>query len=511
MALSLTAEQKSIYEIFSGNYIYIIPPYQRAYSWDKEQCYELYEDIYNAFKRDENEGYFLGNFVIAKSKENKNLLEVIDGQQRLITLTLLLKVLLRFDEKNIALDDAIWIKDRRNRKKKEQRVQTRVFEEKDAKFLREVLENNNINDLCKTKLNNKFKVNLCVFYEKIKTLSNEDIENFSNFLLDKVFLLPIESTDINQDKAREKALVIFETINNRGKPLDDSDIFKAKLYSMALNDSKQDEFIEKWKSLQIECENIKIKDFNILRLFRIYSYQIRAQNKIKSSEIALRDFFVKENKSPFKKKEYSEIIDDVFNILEAVKTYEKVIIEVEKYKELSKWFQLIDIYTNNYPKDTLILFILTEQNNEKWLDFSKNLVRYCYYQGSTTKIKFTMYSWMIDIINKKWKEYYPEKINEYDFEYLGQLYKGYGLLYAYLQKENKAIYPYKIKRLRDVTKYKYPNYSEYSRIGHTVVTDIEGNIIDNSKFDFKNFNEKVYKERLNDIKETFLKFFKGQI
>jgi len=49
MALSLTAEQKSIFEIFSGNNIYIIPPYQRAYSWDKEQCYELYEDIYNAF------------------------------------------------------------------------------------------------------------------------------------------------------------------------------------------------------------------------------------------------------------------------------------------------------------------------------------------------------------------------------------------------------------------------------------------------------------------------------
>ena len=49
MALSLTAEQKSILTIFSGNNQYIIPPYQRQYSWQEEQCSELFEDLKRAF------------------------------------------------------------------------------------------------------------------------------------------------------------------------------------------------------------------------------------------------------------------------------------------------------------------------------------------------------------------------------------------------------------------------------------------------------------------------------
>ena len=93
MALSLSAEQKFIIDIFSGKSKYIIPHYQRAYSWDTEQCSELLDDIFRAFEEDEDEGYFLGNIVIARNTKERNNLEVIDGQQRLLTLTLLIKIL----------------------------------------------------------------------------------------------------------------------------------------------------------------------------------------------------------------------------------------------------------------------------------------------------------------------------------------------------------------------------------------------------------------------------------
>lgn len=58
MALSLNAEQKEITKILSGKEQYIIPPYQRAYSWEEEQCEALWEDLKNAYLTNKDEGYF---------------------------------------------------------------------------------------------------------------------------------------------------------------------------------------------------------------------------------------------------------------------------------------------------------------------------------------------------------------------------------------------------------------------------------------------------------------------
>ena len=520
MALTLHAEQKSIEKIFSGNEKYIIPAYQRAYSWDIEQCGELFEDIKNAFLSyvKNEEGYFIGNIVIAKSNEKENALEVIDGQQRLITLTLFIKVLLEFDSENSALDDAIWIKDRRNKSKKEQRVQTRVFDDKDSIFLDNVL-TNNLEQTCKEKGTNNFIKNICFFYKELKnTIKNNkdfDIEEFINFLLDNVTLLPIESTDTYQNKARDKALKIFETINNRGRPLTDSDIFKANLYSMALDNGEHNQFIDLWKKLDYECDNINLsfkskgqdKGTDILRIFKIYSYMIRGKEGIKSSEIGLRDFFTKQKYSPFKNKSYIEIMNDLFDILKAIQVYEKVIINTSDNNQLSKYFQLIDIYTNKYPKDLLIIFLVQHKHNDMTISFVESLVRYCYFQGSTTKIKETIYAWTIDILNNKQITFYPKNYRDRDYTFGGRLYKGFGLLSVYLDKDIKAIYPYHIKRLRDITNFRYPDYSTFDKIGHTVVTNMNNEILE--KYDFNKFDELLYLERIEKIKNTLIEFFRN--
>ena len=503
MALTLTAEQKSIYKIFSGDTKYLIPPYQRAYSWNEEQCSEFFDDITASFLSDDSDGYFIGNIVIAKSSEFENTLEVIDGQQRLITLTLFIKVLFELDSENSALDDAMWIKDRRDRNKKEQRVQTRVFEDKDSKFLKEVLAVS-LKELCSIKGSNTFNKNICFFYKELKNTikdnENFKIQDFSNYLLDKVSLLPIESSDSSQNKAREKALKIFETINNRGKPLSDSDIFKANLYSMALNNSEHDIFIQKWEKLDYECESIALKGFDILRVFKIYSYMIRGRERIEKSEIGLRNFFTKKEYSPFsKKKPYNEIMDDLFDIVKSIQFYEKVIVNTSENNKLSKYFQLIDIYTNNYPKDLLIVFLVKNNNSTSLsLDFSKGLVQYCYYNGSTTKIKYTIYNWTVKVMHNEWNIYTPPLNKKRDYTYLGRLYKGFGLLATYLQEDTQAVYPYHIRRLRDVTTWKYKDYSHYDKIGHTVVQDAIGFTMEN--YDFSNFDEATYDERIENIK-----------
>ena len=90
MAIQLNAEQKYISKIFGDKTIYKIPPYQRAYSWGKDECEELFDDLVNAFLNNTDEGYFLGNIILSTSVKDE--FEVIDGQQRLTTITMLLKV-----------------------------------------------------------------------------------------------------------------------------------------------------------------------------------------------------------------------------------------------------------------------------------------------------------------------------------------------------------------------------------------------------------------------------------
>ena len=82
---------KSIKEIFDESNRYIIPLYQRNYAWGKDQIEALIQDIYEAWKKDTNGRYFIGSLIVLK-RHNGDY-EVIDGQQRLTTLSLLTKIL----------------------------------------------------------------------------------------------------------------------------------------------------------------------------------------------------------------------------------------------------------------------------------------------------------------------------------------------------------------------------------------------------------------------------------
>jgi len=482
MALSLTAKQESIFEMFSGKNQYIIPPYQRAYSWTETQCIELFEDLKRAFLENKEEGYFLGNIVIAKSMEDKNVLEVIDGQQRLTTLTLFMKVLLHSDEDSDDLKNAITIPGGRRNDVKKQRLITNVFIEKDAKFLEEALLLNLNDEICKiTKKDNQFKKNLCYLFKEIESFKKDnDLQSFIDFFLYDVSLLPIQTEDSTPEKAREKALKIFETINNRGLSLSDSDIFKARLYSMALNNLKHEDFTQRWKELDEECQNIK---YSINEIFRFYTQVIRAKQNIKTSEIGLREFFTQKENSPFNTMKYDKILDDLFKIIEVISFIQEVITSPKEYNELTKWFQVIGLYTNQYAINTLTVYLFSNglKSNQKLLDFSKNLIIYLYYQGSTAKIKFTIFDLMTKIITKKENEfeYYPNKIKDDDFKYFGMLKKGFALLNLYIKPNQDAIYPYyfnKIINARDVKQlnstWDDQDYAEYvDTMGNLLILD----------------------------------------
>lgn len=88
----LEAHEVQLSKVFSSDYEFAIPDYQRPYTWGTEQATQLLDDLYDAVDRNPDEPYFLGSVVLVKDA-NVPQAEVIDGQQRLTTLTILLSVL----------------------------------------------------------------------------------------------------------------------------------------------------------------------------------------------------------------------------------------------------------------------------------------------------------------------------------------------------------------------------------------------------------------------------------
>ncbi|OEL10937.1 hypothetical protein BHF72_2526 [Cloacibacterium normanense] len=338
---------------------FLIPDYQRPYAWEEGQCQTLWDDIFsfafpdnNSDKFDSNEEYFLGSIVTFENDNNKK--EVIDGQQRLTTLMLLLRA---FYAKFGNMQDE-------NSKSTRERIaqclwKTNEFGQPNLNILKidsEVATDNDKDEfleILKTGIVNKdqksnYAKNYRFFQEKIDNFLSEYPSYFAYLparILGNCILLPIEA------ESQDTALRIFSTLNDRGLPLSDADIFKAQFYKHYSTKNQKDKFIEQWKELE-EITGRIFKPLNgtpMDELFTRYMYFIRAKQGIKSSTTeALRKFYEKGKYSILKQ-------DDTLSNL-------KILVDF--------WH---DVYNQNQERfSTKILrklFILNSAPNGMWTYF----------------------------------------------------------------------------------------------------------------------------------------------
>ena len=92
MSNKITGKEYPLSKIFSADFEYHIPGYQRPYAWTEEETGILFDDLYEFFQTEAVDNYFLGSIVLIKD-ENKPHADVIDGQQRLTTLSILFSVM----------------------------------------------------------------------------------------------------------------------------------------------------------------------------------------------------------------------------------------------------------------------------------------------------------------------------------------------------------------------------------------------------------------------------------
>lgn len=301
----LNVDQKTVWSLLSDKKSdFLIPDYQRPYAWEEDKCQTLWDDIFtfafpdnNYENFNPNEEYFLGSIVTFENENNKK--EVIDGQQRLTTLMLLLHAFYsKFGN----------MKDNHSQNTRNRIAQclwkTNEFGEADFENLKidsEVATDNDkieFIEILRTGVVEKdqksnYSKNYNFFRQKIDEFLSSFPSYFAYFparILGNCILLPIEA------ESQDTALRIFSTLNDRGLPLTDADIFKAQLYKHYTIKGQKDVFIEKWKELE-EISSRIFKPSNgtpMDELFTRYMYFIRAKKGIKSTTTeALRKFYEK--------------------------------------------------------------------------------------------------------------------------------------------------------------------------------------------------------------------------
>lgn len=289
---------------------FIIPEYQRGYSWDIIQCDKLWQDIEAFIASNASDPYFFGTIIVDCSVTNR--FSLIDGQQRTTTFLLLLKALLM--QLNIAdtkvLDDEESEALKAGLKAKRNKVMAILYKAEDEdipSMLKDytktqnilIVENKSINELFPNEMktiiessdfnnseqnvhkiprkqkDNKYTKhfrNFKFFFDKLGEKSESQLNYFANILLEKCQVIEIRSWDI------EQAITMFNSLNSTGMPLSDADIISAQLYSNAGENKKA--FNEQWEFINKLANELSSKRIiDIDAVLQQFMYIYRAINK----------------------------------------------------------------------------------------------------------------------------------------------------------------------------------------------------------------------------------------
>lgn len=384
-------ENKSIKQIFGdSDAFYQMPIYQRPYSWDKERVEQLWYDILEAYKNnaDDNKidpNYFLGSVVVVK---RNNTYEVVDGQQRLTTLTILFCTLRDMEldlEQNKIISNSI-----RDLVEEKERLKLTTHLNNQSLFEESVLKKINFNSTKKELADNRFLQTAFYFKDlisKAKDTTNDDfIENFGNFinyLFNKTTMIRITCFD------EGFAIKLFTVLNDRGLDLTPADIIKAYLLQNLDDEIQRNSFTEVWKRIENTC---KLSGESLQGIFNFYLYYLKNENPKRALQDELKEQFKTQNP-------------------------QAVILDIEKFAN-----NILEINSANKDKDISMLKYLRQTiywksilATAKQVDYPnykelKSLITRYYYQslianGTSNRIKQTSFNILKKVKNK-------ESINE---------------------------------------------------------------------------------------------------
>lgn len=380
MSATIEVNKQSVCQLLEGGkeHPFVIPEYQRPYAWEEEEVDTLFHDIWdfaeNSGGTERSGTYFLGS-VVSFINENGEQ-EIIDGQQRITSLFLLLRAIYtklesmapskKGENFKRQIENAIWRSDKLEGDIKfdESLLESRAVNDDNNKVLLSILQTGEVNP----KATDNYSKNYLRFQQLYEQASQENallIYDFIHALLKQAILLPISAD------TQDTALTIFSTLNDRGKPLSDADIFKANIYNK-LDALKKADFIERWKNLEDKSESA---EESIQQLFYYYMFYLRAQEgDSKTTTPGLRKYFSDKKSERLFQESLMINLERILVFWTAVKS--RILENGNTWKDNADIRAVLDIlmsYPNEFWKYPVISYYL---QYEKEADFNENYLQF---------------------------------------------------------------------------------------------------------------------------------------
>lgn len=330
-------------------FIYNVPVYQRPYSWDKEQIDVLLNDIIAAYKSDSrNEGYYTGNIIVFDKNDKINGLitkyDIIDGQQRITSFALILLTLytmsltigVRETDKTLTnIKEALWKYVNRDYHKEYKAVSLNSIEKKvfsdlcnhcfdQPKTILTFCENYHCKSSFEVRVIANFKHIYAIIQKDISADDQKKILDFADYILQYIQFIVIEA-----NCKANKVFSMFESINSKGKKLEEIDLIKTYIFSK-LDENSYGTYLDKWGELIIKTEdNLYDYLYNYIKAFLcFYGQNINIGNFKAICQSRLLQYFNETEESEALKK----LLDDMYDKVE----FYNMLSSAEKANDLVK-------------------------------------------------------------------------------------------------------------------------------------------------------------------------------
>jgi len=370
MATNITVHKQTVLQLLnSGQEIpFLIPEYQRPYSWSDDEIITLFDDLWSfSIERTRPDGpksYFLG-CVVSYEEDDKR--QIIDGQQRITSLFLLLRAIFDMLEKEenrteeVAnfinkIKPALWKENEMTGRedRTQMLLKSDVVSDSGNEILRRILETGVASPDATDNYSKNYNKFMELYTEKSQNSPNQ-IFHFINSLLNYTILLPIEADD------QETALTIFNTLNNRGLPLSDADIFKSFIYK-GLDAAGKQSFIQKWKKL--ESDAAKVEE-SIQSLFYYHMFYLRAIEKDeRTTTPGVRKYYMEKGKNRLTAAVIDQLADNL-HLWEVVNSRSSIESEAWSQNiEVRKILDCLSSYSNEFWKYPVSIFYMQHKDKE---------------------------------------------------------------------------------------------------------------------------------------------------
>lgn len=369
---NISADKVYVKELFSNTYYYEIPEYQRPYSWQEDNCGQLFDDLWEANREND---YFLGTLILQKmfpvgtgAKYN-----IIDGQQRVTTLQILLACLRDTVEETRYKDT----------------VQKRIYQEenicdatpeqfrlivKDYEFFKShVQEMQGTNCyLEKIDVRNESQRNIVtaikVFRNRIMELQQAQIIELIRFIQTKCLNIVVVTEDFSD------AYRLFTIINDRGMQLRRIDILKCINLdpNVIKSDELRREYAKKWEEMENDLSDgseLSNEFEQLVSLVRTIEIKEKPKEDILSefNKLFANGSLVKGTQFIDYLKEYKEIYDKIIlerdiDLKEQTEEYRNLIYIMKNYLPFNEWISAVLMYYKKYKKENLYNFLLKLEN-----------------------------------------------------------------------------------------------------------------------------------------------------